>query len=442
MTRSARSRGALALLALVAGCNTYDAFLLTGYAQEGFTNRADVLFIIDNTATMTDDAYALAINFDTFINEFTVPPPAQRPTLADEVQRYVDYLTDRSGNLNYHLGMTTSTAALDRGALLGEPTYLTPTTPNLPATFNANLLCETACITTAPPVDVTCPGGRLPDPADACADGTDVAPGGGELREEPLEAVFLALCGAVDNPPEACFQDWWWQDDIREWRDAPPPELAGTPDEPDPVEYFSDADARANKGFLRPNGVLIPVIITDEGDQSRRVPFREPRVDEYLELFRRFGNRTSVAVIGPNRDCNQGGAADWTIERLERTVSATNGVYVDISVPNNAGTECIPVDFAEALGRVGELLRGLADTFPLRSVPVDGSIVVTVDGAPVPEASCRFDEDLGAEVCVDGWAYDAPQNSVRLYGDAVPDFDADVQVFYLPSDGVPRTLPF
>ncbi len=431
--RRGASCGVALAAALLSGCNAYDAFRVTGYAQEGFTNRADILFVVDNSPTMFNESEALATSFAGFIADFAQDPPTEAPSLSNEVDRYIDYLSARTDNLNYHLGITTASAYVDHGNLLGDPRYLTPLDDNVPGKFNQNLICDAACVGGNPSVDVTCPGG-IPDSSESCEDGS-------QLREEPLEAVFLALCAAVDNPPDECFYDWWWDDGIKEWVRTAPGDT-GLDNQDPPADYFGTDDVGANAGWLRPGGVVIPVIVTDEGDQSRRVPNREPRVTEYLDLYRRFGSRTAFAVIGPNLGCNDGGAADWGVDRLKAAVNATNGVYVDIAEPDVTGSTCQAVDFSQALGRVGDLLRGLADTFPLRALPEPGTIVVQIDGAPVDEATCTFDEDIGQTVCEDGWAYDAQNNAVVLHGNAVPDFDADVNVYYLPADGVPRDLPF
>lgn len=421
----------LPLVAALAGCNAYDAFRVTGYAQEGFTSRADVLFVIDNSPTMFNESDALASSFAAFIDEFADDTPPVDPSLSSEVERYLDFLTDRTGSLNYHLGITTVAAYVDHGNLLGSPTYLTPLDEDIPRKFNTNLICDAACVGGSPSVQVTCPGG-LPTTSESCEDGA-------QLREEPLEAVFLALCGSVENPPEECFYDWWWDDGEKTWRRERP---AGVDTDEPPADYFGPSDVGANDGFLRRGSVVIPVIVSDEGDQSRRIANRESRVTEYLDLYQRFGNRMSFAVIGPNLDCNDGGANDWGVDRFRGIVNATNGVYVNIAESSADGTRCDPVDFSDALERVGELLRGLADTFPLRALPEPGTIVVVIDGVPVAESDCRFDEDIGQNVCDDGWSYDPVSNTVILHGDAVPDYDADVDVYYLPSDGVPRDLPF
>lgn len=419
---------------LVGSCNAYDAFRVTGYKQEGFTTRADVLFVIDNSPTMFAASRALALSFDEFIDEFIEEVPDRTPTLSEEVDRYISYLTDRTGGLNYQLGMVTVTTFVDFGELKGRPRVISNRTENSAAAFTRNLLCDTACIDGEIPAGVNCPGGR-PSNSDACLDSP-------QLLEEPLEAVFLALCGAVENPPDECFAPWWWDEATRTWQPQPVGQDTGE-EPPEPAPYFDESMIGVNQGFLRRGSVVVPIIVSDGGDRSRRIPGQASRATEYLELFRRFGNRMSFAVIGPDPDqvCNPGGANQWTIDRLVSAVNETNGVYVDLSVPTPSGG-CENVNFSDALRRIGQLLRGLADTFPLRNIPEPGTIVVEVDGVPVPEADCRFNAELEQRLCDNGWSYNETTNTVLLHGDAVPSTDADVQVYYLPASGVPRDLPF
>ena len=41
-----------------------------------------------------------------------------------------------------------------------------------------------------------------------------------------------------------------------------------------------------------------------------------------------------------------------------------------------------------------------------------------------------------------GWTYDSAQNAIVFWGPSIPDYNADVQIFYRPLDGKPRDLPF
>jgi hypothetical protein len=209
-----------------------------------------------------------------------------------------------------------------------------------------------------------------------------------------------------------------------------------------PALYFTSNDVLSNGRFIRENSTIIPVIVTDEGDKSRRLDNGESKSDRYEELFSQFPNRMAWAIIGPTEEgCNTEGASSWQINRYRRIVEATNGVYVPISESDGNGG-CVNTNFADALTRIGDLLRALTDNFTLQAIPVVETIVVVVDGRVIPEAEATFDEELGLTVYSDGWSYRVTDNSVVLYGDAVPGFDADVRVWYLPAGGVPRDLPF
>ena len=429
-----RSAAALLLAtSLLTGCNAYDYFRITGFQQESFTNKADILFVLDNSPSMVDEGEALAVNFASFINQFADDaPPTSKPSLGDEVDRFIEYVQDRTGNVNYQIGITTTEVYDKVGRLVGENPVLRKADENVPQKFNNNLLCEAACLTSQPPVAVQCAQGSRPG-TENCADSLLGA------AEEGIEAVYMAMCRASPNPPENCFQDWYLQADRGVYEATPPPgsDTGGGP--PDPVEYFGPAQVGTNAGWLREGSVVIPVIITDEGDQSRRINDRSGDVFPYGDLFNAFGHRMSWAVIGPNLDCNLAGAVAWGVDRYKNMVDRTSGVYVDIAQPS--GSSCATTDFADALNEIGKLLRGLADTFPLQNLPVPGTIVVEVNGKVVPEAT-PFETSTGRIEFDDGWLYLRDENTVVLRGNAVPDFNADVRIWYQPASGLPRTLPF
>lgn len=422
---------ALCLPLLLGGCNSYEYFRLAGYVQEGFTNKADLLFIIDNSPSMTNESESLAVNFATFIDAFA--DDGERPVnppISEDLSRYLEYLGDRTGNVNFNLGITNTEVATWSGQLLGTNPVLRKTDTNVAEKFNRNLLCDAACINDVPDgLGVTCPGG----PA-GCPEGT-----AGSV-EEPIEALFMAMCRSVEDPPEPCF-DAWWEDPTLpgRWMDEPPP--GDNP--PPPARYFDDSDILSNEGWLREGSVVIPVIISDEGDQSRRINTRDGKVFPYDEYFKLFGHRMSWAVIGQNLNdgCNTTSAASWGIDRFRRFVNETNGVYIDIAVPDGRGG-CNDADFASALESVGTLLRSLVSSYPLRALPDQATIVVTVGGKRVEASEATYDEDIEGTIYSDGWSYNAADNSVVLHGDAVPEPNEDVRIWYLPAGGAPRDLPF
>ena len=50
--------------------------------------------------------------------------------------------------------------------------------------------------------------------------------------------------------------------------------------------------------------------------------------------------------------------------------------------------------------------------------------------------------DAASDGFASGWSYDPSQNAVVFWGDDVPDYNADVRIFYRPLEGTPRDLPF
>jgi len=428
-----RSFPVWALLPTLAACNSYEWFRVTGYVQQGFTNKADILFVIDNSSSMTDEATALAQNFSDFVTLFADEQPPTDPDLTNDVERFLAFVGDPTGNVNYQLGVTNTDVSMNAGKLLGDFPVVGKTDSDVAGKFLDNLVCKAACIEDVPS-----------DIGVACRSGGQCATSASGSEEEPIEAVFMAMCRAVENPPDACFQPWWPDEDGSGWSKLPPGDT-GAPDTdgPAPTDYFSNTEVMTNAGFLREGSVVIPVIITDEGDQSRRIDARDGSVFPYDQYFKQFGHRMTWAVIGPSEDATacKGPAADWGIHRMERMVYGSDGLYVPISLRESAES-CVNADFSQALVDIGKLLRALSSSFALQSTPVQGTIVVTVDGKQVPESTQALDPELDIVVFSDGWSYRATDNTVILHGSAVPDASEDVRVYYLPSGGSPRDLPF
>jgi hypothetical protein len=88
------------------------------------------------------------------------------------------------------------------------------------------------------------------------------------------------------------------------------------------------------------------------------------------------------------------------------------------------------------------LLQNLSTTFPLSSVPIKETLQVAIDDKPVERATEEGLDRLGLPVYSDGWTYRADENAVVFHGNAIPSPNADVRVYYLPLDGMPRELPF
>jgi len=429
---------------IVTGCNQYEVFLVSGYQQESYSNDADVIFVIDNSPSMTDEAQALALNFDSFLRYLTNPSAgaAESENLSGAVDDYISYVSDRGRLLNYQLGITTT--GMDpaiyggAGSLVGSPSILGKGSDTLQQDFAAGLLCEATCwdvnqVPSVPEYSCDATNPELDDPVsqqalDCVCGGNSWEDNCGPGTEEGLESAFAAMCRAVENPPEECFWEY--------------SELAGV----------SEEDALTSEGMIREDSTVIFVIISDEGDGSRRIGNTDPDITVYKDLMDSFGVRYRFAVIGPPYDpvadsltCNSGGATKWGTERYQAAADLSGGFFNPISAEDDEG-ECALTDFSGHLEDLGALLNSLMTAFPLQSVPDTTTIQCFVDGIEVPQSiDTRTTEEQalgGTPVYNDGWSYDPAINSVVFHGAYVPDYNEGVRIYYRPLDGMPRTLPF
>lgn len=430
-----------ALPLLLAGCNRYALFDVAGYEQATFSNDADILFIIDNSSSMTGEATSLALNFNEFIQTLTDAAGGTPPTedLSDAVDNYAAYIEDRGRFLDYQLAITTTTvdyategatAGVDpgeAGLLLGDPTVLTKDAVDVAGGFQRNLLCEATCWS-ASSLDsdpsYQCgddPAGVITEEYLDCICGPDAWKDHcGTGNEEHLEATLLALCRAVPEPPEACYFD---------------------------LSPFEEGDAGSNPGLLREGATTVVVIVTDEGDSSRRIDNGNADPAIYEEALAEFERTIRVAVIGPPYDaenhellCNSGGATTWGTERLQTLAADTVGFYNDIA--DTQDPDCAISDFSVHLNDLGDLLNSLKNVFTLQAVPDESTIRVYVDDVPVDPGSVNVDDETAAVTYGDGWHYDPSQNAVVFTGAAIPDYNQDVRIYFLPLEGKPRDLPF
>lgn len=420
-------------LALV-GCNRYEMFRLAGYEQASFSNDADLVFIIDNSPSMEEEATALAQNFGVFIDTLTTEGALPEGSSSAAVDAYIQYTSQRGAFLDYGLAVSTTSAEDPgdsppgvAGALVGDPAVVEDTDADIAGNFQRNLLCEATCWNEtnldAEP-NFECPeDGTLPDTPELISlDYLDCLCGGinawtgncGSGDEEPLEASFLATCRSSDptTAPDEC------------------------------VGGLSPLDAAdvGSADWLRPDSTVIFVVVTDEGDSSRRQDLGDELADTYADLMNRFNIRYRYAVIGPNPDTCQGGASAG-VGRLQAIAEESGGFYRVIAEPG-AGGDCQVADFASYLQDLGALLNQLLLAFPLQSVPDVATLLVYVDGEEIPMATPEDFADGEDEPSCDCWEYDASENAVRFYGSAVPDYGDDVDIFYKPLEGQPRTLPF
>ncbi len=449
MMGTGRAAAILAASLGLVSCNYYDVFLVSGYEQSSFSNDADVIFIIDNSPSMTDEAEALALNFSAFL-DYLVSPEGGTPTtdgLTDAVDNYMSYVSNRGHLLDYQLAITTTNIVVDgaagaKGSLVGE--ILKKGDPDLKAKFTEQLLCEA---TAWDPADVPSDPEYDPDAEieqvteqyldDICGfAGWESTSGSG--TEEGLEAALYAMCRTVDDPPDYCFRCSDDDGNVYDLEDCE--ELSAL----DPEDAGSNNEGETR--LVREDATVIFVLVTDEGDGSRRLGTGESDPSLYLTALDRLGYRYRFAVIGPPYEdgsltCNSGGANTWGTERYQIAAEQTQGFYNHIAEEGPTG-DCKVSDFSQHLQDLGELLNNLLTAFPLQAVPDVTTIRAYVDDDIVPQAEEVYDETVGTSIFGDGWSYDSGLNALVFHGAAIPDYGREVRIYYEPLGGMPRELPF
>ncbi len=271
--------------------------------------------------------------------------------------------------------------------------------------------------------------------------------------EQHMESAALALCRAVDDPPDTC---WDYL----------------------PTSQSPEEATGSNSGFLRSGVKTFVVVVSDAGDQSQRFPIGEDSTDEYMSLFDELGLDVTVVAMGPpyicdddgqcTNDCASGSTTLNEIKRLMSAVDMSGGEYYYIAEPagpcddgidsdedglnededpdcvgdgssgsTGGDNECFTADFEQNLTDLGKLLIDLQTAFELQSIPDESTIRVYVDDGPVPKAT-EPTEDGGYK---SGWSYDPSFNAVVFWGKDIPAYNANVSIYYRPLDGTPRDFP-
>ncbi len=453
LARGTRTFIAVSLVGLASGCNRYALFNQAGYEQAAFSNNADILFVVDNSSSMSQEAGALGTSMDAFIERLTSTDGAVAvtETLTDAVGNYITYTQERGKFLDYKIGITTTTPddnasdGMDPGEggrLVGPP--ILKDDPDVAAAFRETMLCDTTYWPSNTPrtnsgaiTDCsTTPEEGITQEFLDCVCGFDIwrETEEGTGTEEHLESALMALCRSVEDPPDTCYDDYWG---------------SIFPD----VDPASEPGQNYNEGFLRKDSTVVLVIVTDEGDSSRRIPqtgTENNLATEYIDAFSQFENNIKVVGIGPLYDpevdqqprCIEGaGFGGYLVERIQNAAEETGGFYRSIT-EEDAGAGCVNSDFSEHLSELGVLLEDLDTAFQLQSVPDVSTIQVWLDGEEVPKAPPIVNQATGVTTYEEGWSYDSAQNAVVFWGEWVPDYNADVEIFYRPLSDKPRDLPF
>jgi hypothetical protein len=466
----------------LSACNQHEMFMVTGSEQVAFTGKVDVLFVIDNSASVTEEASALMRHFDTFIDTLAGDDAygQNTETLTDAVNDYITFTSNRSSAIDYRLAIVTSNMTQtnwdsssaqpgEAGLFVGNNPVISRGDADEKHRFLQAVGCWSTCWGDLPS-DQSYPGhgGDCPFPESEdggatsqyveclCTDidypeesvnwqSNDLCNPSG--IEQPIEAAFIAICRASENPPEEC-----WHDNAV---------LAKDPETPTKeADWFL-----SNPDWLRDDAKLVVIAITDEGDASNLsiTPSglfegsQDEDPDPYLKAFESLDKDITFAFVGPDfrcdddgsceAFCNAGAANKPSVMRLMNLAAATGGFYSPITDGDSPGeVECDVADFSVHLEELGRLMMSLQTAFRLRAVPEEDSIRVYVDGTEISHASStETGSDTTATTYGDafdtGWSYDPGQNAILFWGKAIPDFNQDVEIFYRPLDGNPRELP-
>ncbi len=485
------------------GCNDYELLIHDHFAQASFSNRVDVLWVVDNSHSMAQDQLNLQESFGSFIDAMAAPAvtddegeAVELDSLTDTVSVYEEFLKDRTRFLDYQMGVTTTqslpcnldpqsgTGCEDSVGTAGRlrslfnngndvaapPTFLYPDSPRLAEDFRAlvdvriNGSAEEHGLWVA--VETICASLELPfdsdlDPATLDPDFPDYASCDAELW--PDDHPWTEFCGCIPQEHH---------------------------------DYNIDGNGQR---FLRDDSTLLVVIVSDEGDYTTNMGYLEwpwdisdcilggawpndvreecgdkpdqlcpeaCKIERFMDFFDTVDRRVVFAVIGPgvefeidddgNRqttvECNDQNSTTESLETYLWATELTGGFYAPIAEREDGG-ECTEAIFDDHLSRLGDLVSNLARGWSLSGVPSLDSMYVFVDGDRIPPAECLPDDEScvpGAyfptctgdpEPGLNGWAYDETQRNIIFHGDCVPNYNQIVDVYYLPESGAGRPLP-
>ena len=251
-------------------------------------------------------------------------------------------LVDALGDADWQIGITTTTAEYtsagsarvdpgETGSLVAPPIL-----PGIDA--GSELVRQLACETVywrdstlandptyTPNADGTCP---VPVSSEVSREYlTCVCDGGawntaeGSGNEEGLEAITDSLCRMGGSVPADCFS-----------MDSP----------------LQASDAESDQGLWREGALARVLVLTDEGDGSRRIDNTDPDISTYLEIWEQFGRDLDVSVIGPTYENGDGSCLDsaqtWAVERYQAVATETGGSYAGLS---DLANDCAPQDVAQ-----------------------------------------------------------------------------------------------
>jgi len=333
------------------GSGTYDTHQIDKFTQVS-GQTVDILFVIDDSGSMSDKQQKLKDNFDRFINHADV------------------------WKNDYHLGVISVCAEdskirgkLNVGAPNKIPRFITPTTPNGRDLFKKYVFL-----------------------------GDNSSGGCSDKRESGLEAAQAALSAPLTSDTgKACTKD---ADCTGDQKICPNANNCA-------YSCIDGTCAGWNKGFLRKDAQLEVLVLSDEEDQSNG------SISFYTNFFKSikgfyntnmFHWNSITGVDDRTGDCSQGcSGSDGS--------SAEHGCrYTTVSQDTNGkvGSIC-DTDYAAVMDAIGSQAFGLKMQFFLTRLADPPTIKVGVKGTNCGAGYLKLGEPSTPGW---NWRYDQPSNSV------------------------------
>ncbi|MBK7864547.1 MAG: VWA domain-containing protein [Archangiaceae bacterium] len=335
------------------------------YSQQA-ASRIDVLWVVDNSGSMAARQENLAKNFQAFIDVF-----------------------QKSG-IDFRIAVTTTDIFKEKGALVGTPKIITPTTANVASTFANNVRVGT----NGSPYEAGLAAAQLALNLQARTNGPKLT-----ARKTCTDACKVNSMQLECE--EACFKTV-------------------------PID------------FLRPEAYLYLVFVTDEEDESSQDVRYFWRSFETTKGIGNDGTVTTAAIMGdtPTNTC---GAGPGT--RYKALSDLTGG---------EVGSIC-DTNFSATLRKLATNAVGLKRKFALAATPDLTTIKIAVKYpcnladaelsrcATVDRAACEGEAaDSVNLVCTppagppDGWSYEMTSNSIFFEGESVPGVKGQIEIQYCP----------
>ncbi|MCM2282995.1 MAG: VWA domain-containing protein [Bdellovibrionaceae bacterium] len=346
-----------------------------------FNPKVDILFVIDNSASMEDDQTRLSQNIDRFVSNFS-----------------------ENGLIDYHIGITTVSDRIRQKP--GSPNYypvgqLRPLkTPGQTPVVIERANCKTTDAIAG-------------DAKNAAPDFvTRETPNGLEILRESLKVGVLCL---DDGGPE-------YEELFTPVAAALSPEMR----------------AGANRGFYREDALLVVILVSDASPSNLEITPSELALE--LRRLKNFNSaKISTHAIGIHPDYNC--AVDPSLKgpnetqlyptRIREFVRETDGRLLSLcpqlkKLGKNGKPLVDQVPWGDRLAEIGRDIRRrvIAREVRLKALPEYGTIQVTYGAQTITPDSPEKR----------GWRYNVQRNSLIIDGDVQlrPEPGAQIRIEYMP----------